>query len=128
MSNKIQFDLASPQKLMFSKPVAMVMVPGAEGMYGVLPGHAPMDTMLSNGVVDVYADDPNVVSDRFFVTGGFCEVTASYCTVMADEVVTVASLNREQIESDIRALSSSENSDDVARKLSVAQSKLLAIS
>ena len=127
MSTQLQFDLASPQKLHFSKPVAMVVVPGSEGTYGVLPGHAPMDTTLSTGVIEIYETE-GTVSERLFVTGGFCEVTGQYCSVMADEVVPVKSLKRDLIEDEIKQLGMEENSDEVMRKLAVAQSKLLAIS
>lgn len=127
MSTQIQFDLASPQKLHFSKPIAMVVVPGSEGTFGVLPGHAPMDTTLSTGVVEIYETE-GTISDRLFVIGGFCEVTSGYCTVMADDVIPVKNLKRDVIEDEIKQLSMEENSDEVLRKLAVANSKLLAIS
>lgn len=127
MANQIQFDLASPQKLVFSKPVAMVNVPGSEGVYGVLPGHAPMDTGVGAGVVEVYENDQAAPSGRYFVVGGFCEVTAEYCTVMADEVEPVKDLKREQIEEEIKTLSAQENNDEVSFKLAIANAKLLAI-
>jgi len=128
MSDQLQFDLASPQKLYTSKAVAMVVVPGAEGAFGVLPGHAPMDTGISMGVVEIYETDSAVVTERVFVSGGFCEVTADYCTVMADEFIPVKNLKRDLIEDEIKQLTAEENSDEVTHKLAVAQSKLLAIS
>lgn len=127
MSNHIQFDLASPQKLVYSKPVAMVLIPGSEGVYGVLPGHASMDTGVSMGVVEVFEESQEVVSERLFVVGGFCEVTADYCTLMADEVVPVKNLKREALEEEIRNLKVQEDSEEIERKLAIAHSKLLAI-
>ena len=127
MSNQIQFDLASPQKVVFSKPVAMVLVPGAEGVYGVLPGHAPMDTAVSMGVVDVYENTQEMVTDRLFVVGGFCEVTAEYCCLMADEVIPVKNLKRESIEEEIKGLKAQTDNEDIERKLAIAYSKLSVV-
>ena len=127
MAQLIQFDLASPNKLHVSKQVAMVSVPGGEGAFGVLPGHAPMGTTVSMGVVEVYETDVTVVSDRLFVVGGFCDVTATYCTVMADQVIPVKNLKRELIEDEIAQLNAAESNDDTAFNLCVAQAKLLAL-
>jgi len=127
MANQIQFDLASPQKLAFSKPVAMVNVPGVEGVFGVLPGHAPMDSIVSVGLVEIYENDLSAPSERFFVVGGFCEVTTESCTVMADEVIPVKNLKRDVIEDEIKNLAALEQDDAVSFKLVVAQAKLLAI-
>ena len=127
MSNTIQFDLASPHKLHVSKPVAMVSVPGSEGMFGVLPGHAPMGTAVSMGVVDIYEVDANEISDRLFVVGGFCDVTADYCSVMADQVIPLKNIKRESVEEEIVKLNAEPANDETAYKLSVAQAKLLAI-
>lgn len=128
MAQSIKFDLASPQKLHYSKPVAMVTVPGSDGVFGVLAGHAPMGSTLSMGVVDIYETDVNEVTDRLFVVGGFCEVTATYCTVMADQVVPVKNLKRELIEDEIAQLNAAASNDETAFKLCVAQAKLLALS
>lgn len=127
MANTIQFDLASPKKLVFSKPVSMVVVPGSEGMFGVLPDHAPMDTGISMGLVDIYEQDVNAISEQFFIVGGFCEVTGTYCTVMADDIVPVKSLKREIIEEEIKQLSMLEANDENGFKLAVAHAKLMAV-
>lgn len=127
MAQLIQFDLTSPLKLHVSKAVAMVSVPGSEGVFGVLPGHAPMGSTVSMGVVDIYETDPNVPTERYFVVGGFCDVSASYCAVMADQVVPLKSLKRELVEDEIVQLNAGEASDETAFKLLVAQAKLLAL-
>jgi F-type H+-transporting ATPase subunit epsilon len=127
MSNTIQFDLASPQKVYFSKSVVMVTVPGAEGVFGVLPGHAPMAATLSIGVVEIHETDVNEATERLFVVGGFCDVTSDYCTVMADQVIPVKNLKRESVEEEIARLNAEAGNDDVAFKLAVEQAKLLAI-
>ena len=80
----------------------MVVVPGSEGAFGVLPGHAPLITTVRPGVIDVYED--NAITERVFVAGGFAEVTAQRCTVLAEEAVRLQDLNRVQIEVEIRGL------------------------
>src|SRR3546814_14901709 len=63
----------------------MVVVPGSEGYFGVLPRHAPMISTLSAGVIDIYQG--GAVVDRIFVAGGFAEVTEARCTVLEEGAV-----------------------------------------
>lgn len=102
MADKVEFELVSPEKLLFSQPVDMVVVPGGEGNFGVLAGHAPMITTVRPGVIDVYEGDR--VTDRIFVAGGFAEVTELRCTVLAEEAVTVANLDRGALEQQVKDL------------------------
>jgi F-type H+-transporting ATPase subunit epsilon len=102
MAEKLQFELVSPEKLLLSEAVAMVVVPGGDGNFGVLPGHALFISTVRPGVIDVYADEQNQVSERIFVSGGFAEVTPERCTVLADEAVSPDSLDRGSIEADLR--------------------------
>ena len=83
MAATLEFELVSPEKLLVSEAVEMVVVPGAEGDIGVLPGHAPLITALRLGVICIFAN--KVVVRRIFVAGGFAEVTAQRCTVLAEE-------------------------------------------
>jgi F-type H+-transporting ATPase subunit epsilon len=101
MADKVQFELVSPEKLLLAEPVDMVVVPGGEGNFGVLPGHALLISTVRPGVIDVY--DGNRVSERIFVSGGFAEVTPERCTVLADEAVPLSSLDRGEIEASIKA-------------------------
>ena len=107
MADKLQFELVSPEKLLLSEAVAMVVVPGGEGNFGVLPGHSLLISTVRPGVIDVYADEPNAVSERIFVSGGFAEVTPERCTVLADEAVPMASLDRADIEQQQKSIESS---------------------
>src|SRR6185437_8209490 len=104
MADKLQFELVSPEKLLLSEPVGMVIVPGSEGNFGVLPGHALFISTVRPGVIDVYED--KTVSERIFVSGGFAEVTPERCTVLADEAVPLSSLDRAEIDSAAKALES----------------------
>ena len=90
------FELVSPERLLLSRQVGMVVVPGSEGLFGVLPRHAPLISTLSPGVIDVYEE--GAVTDRIFIAGGFAEVTEDRCTVLAEAAVPVAELDLEATE------------------------------
>ena len=95
MAEKIRFDLVAPERLLRSTDVDMVVVPGVDGDFGVLPGHAPVVSTVRPGVVEVH-DAADV--DRVFVAGGVCEVSQDRCTVLADDAVPVADLDRGEVE------------------------------
>ena len=129
MADKVAFELVSPERLLLSRSVDMVVVPGAEGDFGVLRGHAPLISTLRLGVIDVH--DAGGVSDRIFVAGGFAEVTAERCTVLAEQAVPVADLDRAGIEDEIRSLRDSLAVADgdaergaLAARIAVAEAKL----
>lgn len=133
MPGQIQFELASPQKMAIAKPVAMAIVPGCQGQFGVLPGHAPVATELQAGIVELYVADSATVTDRFFVTGGYCEVTTDRCTVLADKVFRMEELDRAAIEAEIKELlveandaETEEAREDFADKIEIARAKLFA--
>jgi F-type H+-transporting ATPase subunit epsilon len=104
MSHQFQFELVSPEKLLVSKPVVMVTIPGGEGDYGVLIGHAPLITMVRPGVIDIYEQDENILSERIFVAGGFAETTTDRCTVLAEIVIPISELNRAAIDDEMTNL------------------------
>ncbi|MFA6280002.1 MAG: ATP synthase F1 subunit epsilon [Bdellovibrionales bacterium] len=128
MANQLQFELASPQKLACSKPVVMVTVPGGEGDFGVMLGHAPMATTVAMGVVEAYEHDQTTVTERWFVAGGFCEVVGDRCTVMADQVIAIKDLKKDILEEEIASLAKeAANDSDAAQKMAIAQAKLQVI-
>ena len=92
MADRIQFELVSPERLLLSQAVEMVVLPGAEGDFGALPEHAPTVAALRPGVISVFEN--NQVVERIFVAGGFAEVTPERCTVLAERAVRVAELER----------------------------------
>jgi F-type H+-transporting ATPase subunit epsilon len=106
MADKVKFELVSPEKLVLSEDVAMVVVPGGEGNFGVLPGHALLISTVRSGVIDVYAQDQRAVTQRLFVSGGFAEVTPERCTVLADEAMPVAEIDRGAVEAEAKTLES----------------------
>jgi F-type H+-transporting ATPase subunit epsilon len=87
-----QFNLVSPEKLLFNGQVEQVDVPGAEGDLGVLAGHAPFVTTLRPGILTVYREGGNL---RVAVSGGFAEVSDAGLTVLADVAVPVEDVNRD---------------------------------
>jgi F-type H+-transporting ATPase subunit epsilon len=117
MADKLQFELVSPEKLLLSEPVAMVVVPGGEGNFGVLPGHSLLISTVRPGVIDVYADEQTAITERIFVSGGFAEVTPERCTVLADEAVPMSSLDRGDLDQQLKALEAAAASlrEQVAR-------------
>jgi F-type H+-transporting ATPase subunit epsilon len=90
----LHFELVSPEKLVFSGEVEQVDVPGAEGDFGVLAGHAPMVTTLRPGVLTVRAGGGE---QKIVVLGGFAEVSAEGLTVLADVAEALADIDRGMI-------------------------------
>lgn len=107
MADKLKFDLVAPERLLLSTEADQVIVPGSEGDFGVLAGHAPVMSTLRPGVVDVTgATDGDT---RIFVRGGFAEVTPAGLTVLAEEAVPVAELDAAALDQRIQ-----DASEDVA--------------
>jgi F-type H+-transporting ATPase subunit epsilon len=85
-------EIVSPEKLLLSRPVDMVVIPASEGDMGVLEGHSPMIVMLRGGTIDLYEGDR--IIDRLFVDGGFAEITPERCTVLANQAIPLAEVNK----------------------------------
>ena len=85
MAETVEFELVSPERLLLSIPVEMVVVPGGEGDFGVLPGHAPMISTVRPGVISIW--NGGAVDRRVFVAGGVAEVQPERCTVLAEDAV-----------------------------------------
>jgi F-type H+-transporting ATPase subunit epsilon len=118
---KFQFDLVSPEKLLFSGEVDQVDVPGSEGDFGVLAGHAPLVTTLRPGILVMYRDGSEL---RVVVNGGFAEVGPAGLTVLADMAVPVEEFDRtvlagviKDTEEDVGDATDDWKRDKLARKL-----------
>jgi F-type H+-transporting ATPase subunit epsilon len=90
MADKILFDLVSPEKLLLSKAVDMVTVPGSEGYMGVIAGHAPLVSTLRAGMIDMKDEG---VDTRFFIRGGFAEINPTKITVLAEEAIPMSEMD-----------------------------------
>jgi len=81
----LRFELVTPEKLIRSEEVYMVTVPGTEGDFGVLEGHAPLMATIRDGALSIYRTERGE-PDKVFVRGGFAEVNAQGLTVLAEQV------------------------------------------
>ena len=79
----LHFELVTPEKLVRSEEVHMVVVPGSEGEFGVMEGHAPVMTTLRDGELAVYRT-AGATPERIAVSGGFAEVSDKGLTVLAE--------------------------------------------
>ena len=100
MADQVEFELVSPERLLLSQPVDMVVVPGGDGDFAVLPGHALLMSTVRSGVIDMYEGD--TISMRIFVAGGFAEVTAERCTVLAEEAIPLDDFDRGEADSRLK--------------------------
>ena len=86
----LHFELVTPEKLYRSSDVYMVVVPGDEGDFGVLEGHARMmSTLRSDAAIEIYATQ-GAAPERLTINGGFAEVNETGLTVLAEQVVEAA--------------------------------------
>ena len=100
MPDRVQFELVTPERLLLSEMVEMVVIPGTEGNFGVLPGHAPLISSIRPGTIDIYQGQ--AIVRRIFVVGGIAEVTPELCTVLADEATAPDELDRSAIEAELQ--------------------------
>ncbi|MFL5066875.1 MAG: F0F1 ATP synthase subunit epsilon [Xanthobacteraceae bacterium] len=120
------FDLVSPEQLVFSGEVEHVVVPGSEGEFGVLAGHAPLVAMLRPGILKILG--PN--EQRILVVGGFAEVTGDALTVLADRAVPVEEVDPAAIADEIKAVEEdlADAEDDRTRdRLAIKLDQLKAV-
>ena len=113
---KFHFDLVSPARMVFTGDVTQVDVPGVEGDFGVLAGHAPIVATLKPGILTVFGAG---APQRFVVLGGFAEMSPAGLTVLAESANPVGEADRVLIGTRIRGLeerrnklSGSENFDE----------------
>lgn len=125
----VSLEIVSPAKLLVSQAVDMVVIPGLEGDLGVLPEHSPMITVLRGGEVILYEGER--ITARYFVTGGFAEITEERVTVLADTAEPSSNLDRadgeRQLSEAMRELNEAEKAGELDRlvplmeKVQVAQ-------
>ena len=115
------FELVSPEKIAFSGEVDQVDVPGSEGDFGVLAGHAPLISLLRPGLMTVYSGGEQT---RLVVLGGFAEVGPGGLTVLAVVATSVEDLDRAmlqkqiaQMEQDIKEMAQGSELDKAITRL-----------
>jgi F-type H+-transporting ATPase subunit epsilon len=100
MAELLKFELVSPERLLMSAEVQQVTVPGVEGDFTVLARHAPVLSTVRPGVVTVVPESGG--EDRIFVRGGFAEVNPEGLTLLAEQAIPMAELDREALAGQIR--------------------------
>jgi F-type H+-transporting ATPase subunit epsilon len=120
--NAVQFELVSPEKLLLSEEVEMVVIPGAEGDFGVLPGHTPVISTVRPGIIHIF--EGGSVKTRIFIAGGFAEVTAERCTVLAEEAIPLDDIVREDVEKALQdAIEDVSDAGDNASERALAEQR-----
>ena len=102
MADTMQFDLVSPEKLLYSAHAEQVVVPGVEGDFGVLAGHAPLISIVRTGLVEVKGSEDGDL--RIFVRGGLAEVTPAGLTLLAEEAMPFEDLSAADLDGRIKNL------------------------
>lgn len=112
------FELVSPERLLFSGDVEAVAVPGTEGQFTVMKGHAATMTTLKPGIVEV---DRGSSKQRLFVRGGFADVSSTGLTILAEQAIPVEELDLARIEREIKNAQEdvADATGDEARRMAV---------
>lgn len=101
MAEELQFELVAPERLLMAESVDQVVVPGSEGYFTVLKGHAPFMSTLRPGVVDVTPAGGGQ-TERIFVRGGFADVSAEGLTILAEQAIPLAEIDAEVLAQEVR--------------------------
>jgi len=101
VTEKIAFEIVSPERLLVSDAADMVTVPGAEGDFGVMAGHMPLISTLRPGVIDIRGGTASG-DVRLFVLGGFAEANPEKLTVLAEEATPMAQIDAAALDLRIR--------------------------
>ena len=88
MASALRFELVTPERLLRSGEVHMVVVPGTEGDFGVLAGHAPFMSTIREGELAIYASE-DAAPERVAISGGFAEVNERGLTILAERAEPV---------------------------------------
>lgn len=129
----MQFDLVSPEAILFSAPVSMAVIPATEGDMGVGPDHASLVVTLGNGLVQLHSEDGKEIK-KVFIAGGFADVGGNSCRVLAEQAVNFEDLDRKALEQQLKDLkedlSMAEEPADEGRihtQIAITEAKLYAL-
>jgi len=107
MNETILVKIITPLNIAFEEQTKMVTLPGEEGMFGVLPSHAPMIVSLKAGLVQVYIDDMHKPENTYLISGGVTEVTGSYVNIATETAINVTNLSEAEITNKLTTLQKS---------------------
>ena len=108
MENKTKLEVITPTQTMINDEVEMVVVPGSEGHFGVLPLHAHTLSTLDRGIVTVYEN--NDASNEIIIDGGIADVTPQGCSILVERAEIAKSLDKNEIEKKYKFHKDKENS------------------
>jgi F-type H+-transporting ATPase subunit epsilon len=116
MAEPFQFELVAPERLLMSAEVDQVVVPGSDGYFTVLKGHAPFMSTLRPGVVEVTPGGGGE-AERVFVRGGFADVNVDGLTILAEQAIPLEEVDAEVIAQEVRNAEEdvADAKDDAAR-------------
>ncbi len=128
MASTFKFELVSPERLVLSAQAVQVDVPGTEGRFGILAGHAPYMSTVNPGVLAITQDGGTVA--KYFVRGGFADANGAGLTILAEKALPLAEFKEEVYASELRHAESEvaqARSEDAkaAAELKVSQVKAL---
>jgi F-type H+-transporting ATPase subunit epsilon len=113
MAETTQLELVTPARIMAQQAVEMVVAPGVEGLFGVLPRHAPLLADLTRGVVELHQNGK--VTDRYMIDGGLADVSGESVTILAERAIHLGSADAAQLKTQV-----ADASDDEAAFLNAA--------
>ena len=106
MAETTQLELVTPANIMVQKPVQMVVAPGSEGLFGVLPRHAPLLSDLTRGIVEVHENGS--VASRIMIDGGLADVSGEAVTILTERAEDLDNADRDSIKARAEAASGAE--------------------
>ena len=132
-NENFDFELVSPERKLMSEKAWQVTIPGFEGDFGVRAGHSSLVSSIRPGVVEISKTETGE-AEKIFIAGGFADVTATNCTVLAEQAIPVEELNQSDIEKEIAQAEKllADAKDDIktsryTKQLDLAKTKLTAV-
>lgn len=127
------FELVSPERKLMSEKAWQVTIPGQEGDFGVRANHSSIVSFIRPGVVEVVSNE-GAAPAKIFIAGGFADVTATNCTILAEEAIMLGDLDQADIEGQVAGFEKKllDAKDEVERirytkQLGLAKAKLTAL-
>jgi len=106
MANAIKIELVTPSEMLFSDSAEMVIIPGSEGLFGVLPRHAATLANLQRGKLDVY--NGVLITRRCMIDGGVADVTPERVIILAERAVDLDAVSTQQLDQKVVAATDAE--------------------
>ena len=130
----INFELVSPESKLVSEEMHRIEIPGDDGEFGVMAGHSSVLSSLRAGVVTLHKDEDEANNRRIFIDGGFADVSAENCTILAEEAIDVKDLNKESLEQylsdlneDLGLAEEAHDKKHIEEKIALTKAKLSAV-